>query len=130
MTNNGAVQLAGGTLIVGTATTFTNSGSFDVASSNGKLEASTTTGGAFTTTSSGSFTVEGSLTIGSNDSSPLLTNDGTMTLSSTGSLTFDGGSSLTNGGVLTDNNPSSDTISLSTGGFTMTGGTLCGTAPS
>ena len=62
------MQLADGMLIVGTATTFTNSGSFDVASSNGTLDGSTTTGSTFTTSSSGSFTIEGTLTIGSNGS--------------------------------------------------------------
>ncbi|MFZ0251905.1 MAG: Ig-like domain repeat protein [Acidimicrobiales bacterium] len=130
VTNDGELQLAGGTLIVGSATTFTNSGSFDTTSANGTLDASSTTGGAFTTTSSGSWTVEGNLTIGSNGSEPALTNDGTLTLSSTGDLSFDGASSLTNGGVLTDNNAVADNISLGTGGLTVTGGTLCGTAPS
>ncbi len=33
LTNNGDVQLAGGILTVGSTTTFTNSGSFDVAAS-------------------------------------------------------------------------------------------------
>ena len=70
MTNNGEVQLAGGSLTVGSGTTFTNSGSFDVATSNGDIYASSTTGGAFTTTSSGSFTIEGSLTLGSNGTRP------------------------------------------------------------
>ena len=59
-----------------------------------------------------------------------MTNDGTMTLSSTGALNFDGGSSMTNGGVLTDNDSAADSISLTTGGLTITGGTICGTAPS
>ncbi len=53
-----------------------------------------------------------------------------MTLSSTGSLVFDGSSSLTNGGVLTDDNTAADSIELGAGGFTVTGGTICGTAPS
>ena len=59
-----------------------------------------------------------------------MVNDGTTTLSSTGALNFDGGSSMTNGGVLTDNNSAADSISLTTGGLTITGGTICGTAPS
>ena len=130
LTNNGDVQLAGGTLSVGSTTTFTNSGSFDVAASNGTINASTSTGGAFTTTSSGSLTIEGSLTVGSNGSEPALTNDGTMTLSSAAQVGFDGNSSLTNGGVLTDNDTTADSIGLSAGGFTVTGGTICGTAPS
>ena len=49
MTNNGDVQLADGVLIVGNTTTFTNNGSFDVATSNGTLDGSTTTGSTFTT---------------------------------------------------------------------------------
>ena len=53
-----------------------------------------------------------------------------MTLSSAAQVGFDGNSSLTNGGVLTDNNPAADSIGLSAGGFTVTGGTICGTAPS
>jgi len=130
VTNNGELQLADGELIVGTGTTFTNSGSFDTTSANGILDGSTTTGSTFTTSSSGSFTVEGTLTIGNNGSDVSLINDGTTTLSSAGAMNFAGGSSMTNGGVLTDNNPSSDTISLTTGGLTITGGTICGTAPS
>ncbi len=130
LTNNGAVQLAGGVLTVASGTTFTNSGSFDVASSNGTIDASTTTGGAFTTTSSGSFTIEGTLSVGSNGSEPVLSNDGTMTLGTAAALGFDGNSSLTNGGTLTDNNTAADSIGLSAGGLTVTGGTICGTAPS
>ena len=37
---------------------------------------------------------------------------------------------MTNGGVLTDNDSAADSISLTTGGLTITGGTICGTAPS
>ena len=77
VTNNGELQLADGELIVGTGTTFTNSGSFDTTSANGILDGSTTTGSTFTTSSSGSFTVEGTLTIANNGSSPAVTNDGT-----------------------------------------------------
>ena len=130
LTNDGAFQLAGGALIVGSGTTFTNSGSFDVAATNGDIYAGSASSGAFTTTSSGSFTVEGTLTLGSNGTIPVMTNDGTMTLSSTGVLVFDGTSSLTNGGTLTDDNTAADSIELGTGGFTVTGGTICGTAPS
>ena len=68
--------------------------------------------------------------MGANGTLPTITNDGTMTLSSTGSLVFDGSSSLTNGGVLTDDNTAADSIELGAGGFTVTGGTICGTAPS
>ena len=69
VTNDGELQLADGELIVGTGTTFTNSGSFDTTSANGILDGSTTTGSTFTTSSSGSFTVEGTLTIANNGSS-------------------------------------------------------------
>ena len=130
VTNDGAFQLAGGTLDVGGGTTFTNSGSFDVAASNGNIYASSSSmAGVVTTTSTGTFTVEGALTMGANGTLPTVTNDGTMTLSSTGSLVFDGSSSLTNGGVLTDDNTAADSIELGAGGFTVTGGTICGTAP-
>ena len=131
VTNNGEIQLAGGTLLVGSTTTLTNNGTFDVTAANATIDASSTSiAGALTTTSTGSFTLEGELTLSSNSSDLALTNDGTMTLSSAGTLNFEGNSSLTNGGVLTDNNTNANSISLSAGGLTVTGGTICGTAPS
>ena len=130
VTNDGSVQLADGTLIVGNTTTFTNNGSFDVATNNGTLDGSTSTGSTFTSSSSGSFTIEGTLTIGSNGSDVAVVNNGSLTVSSTGGMNFDGGSSMTNGGVLTDNNSAANNIALTTGGLTITGGTICGTAPS
>ena len=87
VTNIGELQLADGTLIVGSATTFTNSGIFRHHQCQRHLDASTTTGVAFTTPSSGSFTVEGTLTVASNGSAAALTNNGTLTLGSTGAMT-------------------------------------------
>ena len=87
-------------------------------------------GTGLTISSTGSAAEDGSMTMGSNGSSPSVTNDGSLTVGTSGGLGFDGNSSLTNGGTLTDNDTTADSIGLSAGGFTVTGGTICGTAPS
>ena len=129
VTNNGEIQLAGGTLLVGSATTLTNNGTFDVTALNATIDASSTNTAGESPPPRAVRSPSKVKTLSSNSSHPALTNDGTMTLSSAGTLNFEGNSSLTNGGVLTNNNTNANSISLSTGGLTVTGGTICGTAP-
>ena len=105
-------------------------GSLDLGVSGTSFATMNVDGIGLTVSSTGSVTEAGTMTMGSNGSSPSVVNNGSLTVSSTGALNFDGGSSMTNGGVLTDNDSAADSISLTTGGLTITGGTICGTAPS
>ena len=89
----------------------------------------TVDGTGLNVSSTGSVIEDGTITMGSNGSDVAVVNDGSLTVGTSGGMNFDGGSSMTNGGALTDNNSAADSIALTTGGLTITGGTICGTAP-
>ena len=104
-------------------------GSLDLGVSGTSFATMNVDGTGLTISSTGSVIEDGTMTMGSNGSDVAVVNDGSLTVGTSGGMNFDGGSSMTNGGVLTDNNSAADSISLTTGGLTITGAPSAGQPP-